>query len=226
MHNLQLDNLVQQLRLLGIADSLKSRLRQARDATMSYEELLLMLFQDKLDNRNQSSLQRRVTQAKFIKEKNHVIIMGPVGTGKTHLSQALGMLACQRNKKVKFIRSNELLNEFYRSRADFTYDAIFKRYTKVDLLILDDFGLKTLSAEQSSDLYDLIAAVHINASLIITTNRKIETCAEIFFDPVMANAALDRIVNNSYKVVLEGDSYQKNFTPKFKIEDDNMIQKS
>ena len=132
----------------------------------------------------------------------------------------------KRNKKVKFIRSNELLNEFYRSRADFTYDAIFKRYTKVDLLILDDFGLKTLSAEQSSDLYDLIAAVHINASLIITTNRKIETWAEIFFDPVMANAALDRIVNNSYRVVLEGDSYRKNFTPKFKMEDDNMIQKS
>ncbi len=135
------------------------------------------------------------------------------------------MLACQRNKKVKFIRSNELLNEFYRSRTDFTYDVIFKRYTKVDLLILDDFGLKTLSAEQSSDLYDLMA-VHINASLIITTNRKIETWAEIFFDPVMANVALDRIVNNSYRVVLEGDSYRKNFTPKFKMEDDNMIQKS
>jgi len=76
-------------------------------------------------------------------------------------------------------------------------------YTKFDVLILDDFGLKILSAEQSSDLYDLIAAVHINASLIITTNRKIETWAEIFFDPVMANAALDRIVNNAYRVVLE-----------------------
>ena len=69
MHNLQLDNLVQQLRLLGISDSLESRLRQARDATMSYEELLLMLFQDELDNRNQSSLQRRVTQAKFEETK-------------------------------------------------------------------------------------------------------------------------------------------------------------
>ena len=93
-------------------------------------------------------------------------------------------------------------------------------------MILDDFGLKTLSAEQSSDLYDLIAALHINASLIITTNRKIETWAEIFFDPVMANAALDRIVNNSYRVVLEGESYRKNFTPKFKMEDDKMILKS
>ena len=69
MHNLQLDNLVQQLRLLGISDSLESRLRQARDATMSYEELLLMLFQDELDNRNQNSLQRRVTQAKFEETK-------------------------------------------------------------------------------------------------------------------------------------------------------------
>ncbi len=69
MHNLQLDNLVQQLRLLGISDSLESRLRQARDATMSYEELLLMLFQDELDNRNQSSLQRRVIQAKFEETK-------------------------------------------------------------------------------------------------------------------------------------------------------------
>ncbi|MFM7978733.1 MAG: ATP-binding protein, partial [Candidatus Fonsibacter sp.] len=69
MHNLQLDNLVQQLRLSGISDSLESRLRQARDATMSYEELLLMLFQDELDNRNQSSLQRRVTQAKFEETK-------------------------------------------------------------------------------------------------------------------------------------------------------------
>ena len=164
--------------------------------------------------------------AKFIKERNHVIIMGPVGTGKTHLSQVLGMLACQRNRKVKFIRSNELLNEFYRSRADSIYDSLFKRYKKFDVLILDDFGLKILSAEQSSDLYDLIAALDINASLIITTNRKIETWAEIFFDPVMANAALDRIVNNAYRVVLEGDSYRKNFIPKFKMEDDKVQQKS
>ena len=255
-NSLQLGNLVQQLKLSGISDSLESRLRQAKDASMPYEELLSMLFQDELDSRNQTSLQRRISQAKFgevktfegfdlkryslkirhaindlmtakfIKERNHVIIMGPVGTGKTHLSQALGMFACQRNRKVKFIRSNELLNEFYRSRADLTYDSLFKRYTKFDVLILDDFGLKILSAEQSSDLYDLIAAVHINASLIITTNRKIETWAEIFFDPVMANAALDRIVNNAYRVVLEGDSYRKNFIPKFKMEDDKVQQKS
>ena len=255
-NNLQLDNVIQQLKLFGILDSLESRLRQAKDASMSYEELLSMILQDELDSRNHTSLQRRISQAKFeevktfegfdlkryslkirhaindlmtgkfIKEKSHIIIMGPVGTGKTHLSQALGMLACGRNKKVKFIRSNELLSEFYRSRADSGYDALLKRYTKFDVFILDDFGLKTLSAEQSSDLYDLIATMHINASLIITTNRKIEKWTELFFDPVMANAALDRIVNNAYRIVLEGESYRKKFIPKFEMEDDKMKQMS
>jgi DNA replication protein DnaC len=252
MLNVQLNNMVQQLKLYGIVGSLDSRVRQAADATMSYEELLSMLFQDELDHRNQTSLQRRISQArfeelktfegldlkryslkirhaindlmtgKFIKEKSHIIITGPVGTGKTHLSQALGMLACQRNKKVRFIRSNELLTELYRARADSTYDTLFKRYTKLDVLILDDFGLKTLSAEQSSDLYDLIASVHISASLIITTNRKIEKWSEVFFDPIMANAAMDRIVNNAYRVILEGESYRKNFIPKFEMEGDKM----
>ena len=256
MHSeLQLKDLVQRLKLFGISDSLESRLRQAKDASMPYEELLSMLFQDEVDSRDQSFLQRRITQAKFeklktfesfdlkrysqkirhaindlmtgkfIKEKNHIIIMGPVGTGKTHLSQSLGMLACQRNQKVKFIRSNELLNEFYRARADDSYDILFKRYIKLDVLILDDFGLKPLSAEQSSDLYDLIASIHISSNLIITTNREIEKWTELFFDPLMANAALDRIVNNAYRIVLEGESYRKNFTPKFKIEDDKKMEK-
>jgi DNA replication protein DnaC len=253
---MQLMDLVKCLKLSGISDTLESRLQQARDATMSYEELLTTLLRDELENTEKQALKRRIEHAKFeelktfesfdvqryslnvkhavndlmtgkfIKEKNHVIIMGPVGTGKTHLSQALGMLACQKSKKVKFIATSELLNEFYRARADETHDKLFKRYTKFDLLILDDFGLKPLSAEQSSDLYDLIASTHIKSSLILTTNRKIEKWIELFYDPVMANAALDRIVNKAYRIVLEGESYRKNFTPKFNIEDGKEMKKS
>ena len=257
MHNaLQLTNIIQQLKLIGISDSLESRLRQAKDSSMPYEELLSMLFQDELESRDRGALQRRISHAKFeelktfegfdlsryslkvrhaindlmtgkfIKERNHIIIMGPVGTGKTHLSQVLGMLACQRNQKVKFVRSSELLNEFYRARADASYDTVFKRYTKFDVLILDDFGLKVLTPEQSADLYDLIATVHINSSLIITTNRKIEKWIELFYDPVMANAALDRIVNSAYRIILEGESYRKKVTPKFNMEDDKMMEVS
>jgi len=257
MHlDLQLKSLTQNLKLTGISDSLESRLRQARDSSMSYEELLSMLFQDEIDIREHNSLQKRILHAKFessktfeafdlkrysikirhaindlmtgkfIREKNHVIIMGPVGTGKTHLSQILGMLACQKNQRVKFIKGNELLNEFYRARADDSYDLLLKRYTKCHMIIIDDFGLKPLSAEQSSDLYDLIASTHTNASLIITTNREIEKWTELFFDPVMANAALDRIVNNAYRIILEGESYRKNFIPKFEKGDDKIIDTS
>ena len=186
---MQLIDLIKSLKLSGISDTLESRLRQARDASMSYEELLTILFQDELEHSEQQSLKRRIGHAKFeelktfesfdvkrysahikhaindlmtgkfIKEKSNIIIMGPVGTGKTHLSQALGMLACQKNKKVKFITTNALLSEFYRARADETHDKVFKRYAKFDVLILDDFGLKPLSAEQSSDLYPSLLKV-------------------------------------------------------------------
>ena len=83
------------------------------------------------------------------------------------------------------------------------------------MLIIDDFELKSLSAEQSNDLYDLIAAMHISSCIIFTTNRKIEDWANIFYDPVMANAAMDRIINKSYRIILDGESYRKNFTPKY-----------
>jgi DNA replication protein DnaC len=245
MSDIDVLELAKKLRFIGIPDTLMARIEQARAASLSYEELLAMLFQDEDEARQQKMLAGRVSQAKFeepkcfenfdltcystaaiqavrtlmtgkfIKEKNHVIIMGPVGTGKTHLAQALGMLGCQRQKKVCFIRTNDLLNQFHQAKADETWSALFKRYTKYDILILDDFGLKTLSPEQSTDLYDLIAAIHINSILIITTNRKIEGWMELFHDPVMANAALDRIVNKAYRIVLDGQSYRKNFIPKF-----------
>ncbi|MGL6124461.1 MAG: IS21-like element helper ATPase IstB [Shewanella sp.] len=250
MSDIDLLELARKLRLVGIPDTLLVRIEQARASSLSYEELIAMLLQDEDEARQQNMLAGRVKQArfeepknfdnfemacystqviqavralmtgKFIKEKNHIIIMGPVGTGKTHLAQALGFLACQRQKKVCFIRTNDLLNQFHQSRADETWASLFKRYTKYDVLILDDFGLKTLSPEQSVDLYDLIAAIHINSILIITTNRKIEGWMELFYDPVMANAALDRVVNKAYRIVLDGASYRKNFIPKFNKGDD------
>ena len=151
---------------------------------------------------------------KFLKEKQHVIIMGPVGTGKTHLGQSLGLLACQKNLKVCFIRANDLLNKFHQAKADETWIRVFNQFARYDVLILDDFGLKSLSPEQSADLYDLIAAVHIKSSMIITTNRKVEGLSDVFHDQVMANAALDRITNKAYRVILDGESYRKKFIPK------------
>lgn len=245
MDDVQVVELAKKLKLHGLADTLMARLQQAKEGKLSYEELLMLIFEDQQQACAQLSLSRRITQAKFeepksfdnfelqqysthanqairnlmtgtfLKENHHVIIMGPVGTGKTHLAQALGLLACQRNLKVCFARANDLLNKFHQAKADETWMKLFNNLTKFDVMILDDFGLKTLSPEQSTDLYDLIAAIHVKSSLIITTNRKIEGWADVFYDQVMANAALDRVINKAYRVVLDGESYRKKFIPKF-----------
>lgn len=247
MDESQVLEMVRRLKLFGMVDTFVARLDEAKANKLSYEELLMLLLGDQEQFQTQVALQRRIKKAKFeepntfnnfellhysqeanqsirnlmtgnfIREGNHVVIMGPVGTGKTHLSQALGMLACENKKKVCFVRTNDLLNKFHQSRAHEGFLKLFNQYTKYDVLILDDFGLKALSAEQSADLYDLIAAIHVNSILIITTNRMIEGWNDVFYDPIMANAALDRIVNNAYRVVLDGESYRKKFIPKVDV---------
>jgi len=247
MDESQVLEMIRRLKLFGMADTFVARLDEAKANKLSYEELLMLLLGDQEQFQTQVALQRRIKKAKFeepntfnnfellhysqeanqsirnlmtgnfIRDSNHVVIMGPVGTGKTHLSQALGMLACENKKKVCFVRTNDLLNKFHQSRAHEGFLKLFNQYTKYDVLILDDFGLKALSAEQSADLYDLIAAIHVNSILIITTNRMIEGWNDVFYDPIMANAALDRIVNNAYRVVLDGESYRKKFIPKVDV---------
>lgn len=247
MDESQVLEIIKRLKLFGMSETLASRLDQAKANKLSYEELLMLLLEDQEQSQTHLALQRRIKTAKFeepstfnnfellhysqeanqsirnlmtgnfIREKNHVIIMGPVGTGKTHLAQSLGMLACEHKKKVCFVRANDLLNKFHQSKAHEGFLKLFNRYTKYDMLILDDFGLKSLSAEQSADLYDLIAAIHVNSMLVITTNRKIEGWSDVFYDPIMANAALDRVVNKAYRVVLDGESYRKKFIPKVEI---------
>ena len=107
----------------------------------------------------------------------------------------------------------------HQAKADESWMKLFNRYIKYDVLILDDFGLKALSAEQSADLYDLIASLHVKSTLIITTNRTVEGMLDVFHDPIMANAALDRITGKAFQVILDGESYRKKFIPKIKLEE-------
>ncbi len=249
MDNKQIAELVRELKLEGMEETLAARLNEAKSDNLSYEEFLGFLLQDERQLRTTKALAHKLKAAKFeeaktlesldlnyysaeiiklikhlmfasyLVEKKNVIILGPTGTGKTHLAQALGHDACRRGKKVKFIRTNVLLAEFASSRADDSWQSVVDKYAKIDLLILDDFGLKALTHTQACDLYELIANKHTKSSFIITSNRKTEHWLELFPDPVMANAALDRIVHNSFVVVLEGDSYRKNFIPKLPKED-------
>lgn len=243
MANLNLEEQLKQLRLLGILQTYQSRLEQARAHAFAYEEWLNLLLQDELQRRESLALAKRLAKAHFeqektfegydfnrypvkiqqtirslmvgqyLQEQQHLFILGPTGTGKTHLAQALGHQACRQGKKVRFIRANLLFKELFASRADHTWEQKFKKLLQPDLLIIDDFGLKAFSSTQAEDIYELIAERHLKSSFIITSNRTVEGWLELFPEPVMGNAALDRLVHRAHHLVLEGDSYRKKTRP-------------
>ena len=99
------------------------------------------------------------------------------------------------------------------SRVDHTTEKAFRSFLGPDLLILDDFGLQKLSAQQSTDLYELIIARHRHSSLALTSNRAVEEWLGLFDDPILGNSALDRLANASYQIVIEGNSYRQRLSP-------------
>ena len=249
MSDKDLRDLLNYLKFEGMKETLSARIKEARENNLDYEEFLKLLLQDEQELRSFKALSSKIKLARFeetktleeldlkryspevgrminhlttgiyLREKKNIIILGPTGTGKTHLAQGLGHDACRKGKKVKFVRNNSLLAEFHASRTDDSWQSVFNKYARPDLLILDDFGFKALSQTGAADLYELIAAKHVKSNFIITSNRKTEGWHELFPDKVMACAALDRIVHNSYVIVLEGESYRKHFLPIIPKED-------
>lgn len=239
MTRVSLTDALKRLRLSGILESYDIRLSQARENALSHNEWLELLLQDEIQRRDNAAFIERIRKARFEQEKTletfdmsryplniqHLIrdlavghylqeargllIVGPTGTGKSHLAQALGHQACRQGKRVKFIRAAALLREMNASRADQSWERALKRFTTPGLLIIDDFGLTALTFPQAEDLYEIIAQRHLQSSTIFTSNRKIDAWVELFPDAAMGNAALDRLTSQSHAIVLEGESYRR-----------------
>ena len=235
----ELSPLLKQLRLSGILQSLEQRNRQAIENKLAYTDFLALLVQDEVARRDQKKFELRVRRAgfrstktleafdfdfnksidekllrelatcAFLREPANVLLAGPCGTGKSHIAQALGHAAVREGYDVLFTNHHRVLASLHAGRALGTFERRFQAMVKIDLLIIDDFGLKPMKSPHDEDFHDLIAERYERAATIITSNLDFSEWGDAFPNRLLAAATLDRLRDGAYRVVLDGQSYRK-----------------
>lgn len=226
------------LRLSGVVETLQQRIEQAIQEKWSYSDLFEILLTDEIERRDnkqltkmlsksrldltktletfnfdfntkiQASLIKELASCSFVEKKQNIFILGPSGVGKSHLAQAFGHQACRNGHEVLFYCTYQLFEWIYAGRGDGTHKRRLAHVIKVPVLVLDDFGLQPLDETQQADLYQLIAERYEKHSTIITSNRDFDEWANIFTNPLIGTAALDRLVHRGIQMVIEGNSYR------------------
>jgi DNA replication protein DnaC len=234
----QLETPLKRLRLSGVLESLDIRTQQAIDGQWSYGEFLSRLLEDEVARREHKQLTLRVRRAaintsktmeafdfnfnptvnrqrvldlatgEYIQSHRNVLLCGPTGVGKSHLAQALAHEACVQGFNVLFVQTHKMLQHINGGRADDTRDRRLQSYLRPDLLVLDDFGLRPLQSAGPEDLYDVIDGRYERGSILLTSNRAPNEWPELFGDPLLASAGLDRLLHHAEVMVITGASFR------------------
>jgi len=240
---------LKRLRLGRVAETLPDRIVLADKQEMSFDDLLLLVLTDEITRRDSAAADLRADEAgldtamrlelwdktakvtfdkrmlaeltslRFLEAHRHAVVLGPVGVGKTFISQALGHIACRHGYHVRFTRADEMLRRLRQSRFDNSRDAEMIALTSVDLLIIDDFALEPMSKEESKDVYQLFLERTGHASMIVSSNRDTSEWLAMFDDMLLAQSAVDRFKNAAYDFVIEGESYRPRLKPKLDAAD-------
>lgn len=236
----QLRTRLKQLRLSGILETMDVRLRQAEAESWAHMDFLERLLEDEVERRQHKQLALRLRRAnfqpdktlerfdfsfnpqinrhaimnlatcQFIERKQNVLVVGQTGTGKSHLSQALGHEACRRGFDVVYVNAARMLTQLHAGRADGSYDRRLQALVRPDLLIIDDFGLKPLRPPAPEDFYDVIAERYDKptGATLITSNRALTEFPQLLGDPLLASAGLDRLFDSAHVITITGASFR------------------
>ncbi|HEX4099583.1 MAG TPA: IS21-like element helper ATPase IstB [Pseudonocardiaceae bacterium] len=238
-----LTRILRTLKLSGLTTTLPERLALARARTMGHAAFLELLLSDEVSRRESRSAMLRaraagldptmrldtwnepedlrydrmqwsdLTSLRFTEAHHSVLVLGPVGVGKTHLASALGHIAIRRRKSVHFSRADKLFTRLRAARLDNTLDAEMRRLARVDLLILDDFALRPLDTTETNDFYEIVVERHRKATTICTSNREPSEWLTMMSDALLAQSAVDRLTSNAHTLIIEGPSYRQRNRP-------------
>jgi len=184
---------------------LKTRLRTARLRQQAAIEDLDYRHPRGMDK----SLMRDLGSCQWIRKHLNLLITGPTGVGKTWISCALAHKACRQGYTAQYRRLSRLFDELSYAHADGRYPQLMKKLARTDVIVLDDWGLAKLTAPQRRDLLEVLDDRHDRRSTLITSQLPVEHWHKIIGDPTLADAILDRLVHNAYRIELKGESMRK-----------------
>lgn len=228
-----------QLNLIGMLKALEDQASLPNVGDLSFDERFGMLVDREWDFRESRRLQRRLKEAKlrqqaciedidfrqprgldrsvvlslsdcrWIKDGRNLLICGPTGSGKTFLSCAFGNKACRMGYKALYVRTPRLLYDVSLSKGDGSYASLMRKLEKTDLLILDDWGISPIGPEEARDILEVLEDRSQTRSTLVASQLPVGSWHDVISDKTLADAILDRLVHNAYRIELRGDSMRK-----------------
>ncbi|MBW7866523.1 MAG: ATP-binding protein [Candidatus Hydrogenedens sp.] len=228
-----------ELRLTGMARALEEQNGRPEYDALTFADRLGLLVDRECAERDSHKLQLRLRHAKlrltatienvdyrhprgldksivlalagcgWLRDHNNVIITGPTGVGKSYIACALAHKACREGYRALYLRAPRLFDDLALAKADGRYRKILAAYARIDLLVIDDWGLSAMTEEQRKDLLEILEDRHGLRSTLVASQLPIEKWHKVIGDPTMGDAILDRLVHNAHKLSLKGDSLRK-----------------